>query len=228
MPVADFVLVLNAVTAFIGAVIWPVVVFVVVWKVLPTIRGLLERANEVNVKVPGGFEAAIKRQAEVAGLVAAAAVTSTDASPDPEERARRARDAARTTADLAHEIAGNTKGNVLWVDDRPANNVYERSALEALGIQIDLATSTDEAFAKLVAARYDLLITDMGRPPDPRAGYTLLDRLRASGNNIPVVIYAGSSSAEHREEARKHGALGTTSRPDELVQLVVRGISRPN
>ena len=78
-----------------------------------------------------------------------------------------------------------------WVDDRPQNNRYERQALEALGIRIDLSTSTDSALEMAAEAPYRLIISDMDRPPDPNAGYTLLDALGRKHMNIPVVLYTG-------------------------------------
>jgi hypothetical protein len=36
----------------------------------------------------------------------------------------------------------------------------------------------------------------MGRPHDNRAGYPLLDSMRASGNKTPFIIYAGSSAGK--------------------------------
>jgi DNA-binding NtrC family response regulator len=44
---------------------------------------------------------------------------------------------------------------------------------------------------KISAQHLDAIISDMGRPSDPQAGYTLLDKVRSSGNQIPFVIYAG-------------------------------------
>ncbi|MFL6354136.1 MAG: hypothetical protein ACJ74Z_20105, partial [Bryobacteraceae bacterium] len=46
---------------------------------------------------------------------------------------------------------------ILWVDDRPDNNVYERRAFEPLGITFTLATSTDQAL--------ELLSTQIRRNP---------------------------------------------------------------
>ena len=60
--------------------------------------------------------------------------------------------------------------SVLWVDDRPANNIYEQQALEALGIQFTVATSTANALSLLSHNKYDVVISDMGRPPDTQAG----------------------------------------------------------
>jgi TIR domain len=78
------------------------------------------------------------------------------------------------------ESEGNEKDNfprrsILWVDDRPGNNVLERQSLRQYGFEFDLAQSTLEALDSLRGRRFDLIISDMGRPPDPRAGYTLLD-----------------------------------------------------
>lgn len=109
---------------------------------------------------------------------------------------------------------------VLWVDDRPSNNRYERQALEALGIRVEIARSTDDALERVRQQHFDLIISDMGRPPDPRAGYTLLEKLRASGNHIPFLIYAGSRRPEHVKEARERGALGCTNSPQELILMV--------
>lgn len=64
----------------------------------------------------------------------------------------------------------------------------------------------------------------MGRPPDQRAGYTLLDALRKDEDRTPYVIYAGSQAREQNDEARKHGAIGCTNRPQELTQYVLQGL----
>jgi CheY-like chemotaxis protein len=110
---------------------------------------------------------------------------------------------------------------VLWVDDRPSNNLHERQALEAVGITFVPAVSTEEALEKIKRQPFDAIISDMGRPPDPQAGYTLLEKLRESGDRTPFLIYAGSSAPEHRAEARRRGAVACTNRPDELFEMVL-------
>ena len=80
---------------------------------------------------------------------------------------------------------------VLWVDDRPDNNIIERRSMAAYNIDFVLAQSTGQALAELRKQRFDAVISDMGRPPDSRAGYTLLEALRGSGDQTPYFIYAG-------------------------------------
>lgn len=64
----------------------------------------------------------------------------------------------------------------------------------------------------------------MGRPPDPQAGYTLLDAMRERHDPTPFIVYAGSNLPEHTEEAKRHGALGSTNRPSELLDLVRQAV----
>ena len=114
--------------------------------------------------------------------------------------------------------------SVLWVDDRPMNNTYERQALEALGIQFTISKSTEDAVERLQKKTYDLIISDMGRPPDLHAGYTLLEKVKEMQITTPFIIYAGSKRPEHIAEARKRGAFGTTNDPQELFELVVSAL----
>jgi CheY-like chemotaxis protein len=113
---------------------------------------------------------------------------------------------------------------VLWVDDRPNNNIYERAAMEKYGVQFVLAMSTDEAKNKLRNSRFDAIISDMGRPPDYRAGYTLLKAVRDSGIQTPYFIYAGSRAPEHVVEALRRGAQGTTNIAAELIEMVIHSL----
>jgi CheY-like chemotaxis protein len=114
---------------------------------------------------------------------------------------------------------------VLWVDDRPDNNIFERQALESFGFQFVLSLSTDDALDKLKQKSFDAIISNMGRPSDDRAGYALLEALRSEGNQIPFIIYAGSKAPEHIAEAKRRGAQGTTNRPDELFDMVLAAVS---
>jgi CheY-like chemotaxis protein len=114
---------------------------------------------------------------------------------------------------------------VLWVDDRPDNNILERRSMAAYNIDFVLAQSTDEALAELEKQRFDAIISDMGRPPDSRAGYTLLEAVRGRGNQTPYFIYAGSRDAAHVREALSRGAQGSTNIGDELLQMMLQALN---
>ena len=118
----------------------------------------------------------------------------------------------------------NWKNRVMWVDDRPENNVHERRAFEDQGLEFKLALSTDEALRALKHEKFSAIISDMGRKEGPQEGYVLLDRMRKSGDTTPFVIYAGSNLPEHKRMARERGALGSTNRAQELFQLVMNTV----
>jgi CheY-like chemotaxis protein len=91
--------------------------------------------------------------------------------------------------------------------------------------------STKEAVAEIEPdlQKYCLVISDMGRPGDPRAGYTLLEKLRAMKYDKPYIIYSSSSGRpEHDKEARDRGAEGSVNNPQKLVDLVRKALERRN
>jgi CheY-like chemotaxis protein len=116
------------------------------------------------------------------------------------------------------------RNHILWVDDRPNNNINERNAFEAMGISFSLALSTDEAVARLSERRFAAVISDMSRKEGPREGYALLDKLRDSGNQTPLFFYASSNSPEHVRETLEHGGQGCTNNPQELFRMVMRAV----
>ena len=85
---------------------------------------------------------------------------------------------------------------ILWVDDRPENNYYERRAFEAIGLHFTLAQSTDEALKELVNSQYAAIVSDMGRREGPREGYVLFE----------------------------HGGQGCTNNPQELFDMVTKAV----
>ena len=119
-------------------------------------------------------------------------------------------------------IESSSGKRILWVDDRPENNVYERKLLEGFGIQFSLALSTQQALAILKHETFTLIISDMGRKEGPREGYVLLDALRQQGNTTSLVFFAASSLPEHKDETLAHGGQGCTDNSNTLVNMVFK------
>lgn len=116
----------------------------------------------------------------------------------------------------------NWKNRVLWVDDRPENNIYERKAFESQGIEFSLALSTNDALNMLRNNKYAAIISDMGRKEGEQEGYALLDSIRKSGNKTPFFIYSGSDSLESKAMAKSKGAQGSTNQAQALYQMVMK------
>src|SRR5690606_9005134 len=66
---------------------------------------------------------------------------------------------------------------LLWVDDNPGDNLYERTLLTALGVSIDIALSTKEAWYLAAKLQYDVIISDIARGTNTSAGLEMLSEL---------------------------------------------------
>lgn len=138
-------------------------------------------------------------------------------------------DALLTDPGLAAGVVGNPKREepdprtILWVDDNPDNNVWERRALESYGMRFVLARDTAEA-VRLVTEKgpFAAIISDMGRVGDRQAGFTLLKQVRKAQVDTPYFIYTTAGlAATLRPVTTLQGGQGITGDPDALVQMVV-------
>ena len=230
----DVVSVIDAIGRLVAAIWLPLILVFVLLRYRVPLGQFFEDIGEFSINA-FGVQATVKRKTKEAteALQAAATARATKSAPaDANARSLNPLAAANTisVAAVAQAITPRVlrkagEAIVLWVDDDPSHNVHERQALEAVGVEFNLAKTTEEALVLATGRRYDAIITDMGRPGDNRAGYTLLQKLREAGDRTPVVVYSGSPKEEHRAEALEKGAFGATSRPDELFQLVLDAIS---
>ena len=156
------------------------------------------------------------------GLLSAARVKKQPAASESE--IHNIVDLVRAADPVRSNLGDGWRNHILWVDDRPENNTYERQAFEAMGLQFTLALSTDEAFEKLAENQYATIISDMGRREGPREGYVLLDRLRKEGDLTPLFFYASSNASEHKRETREHGGQGCTNKAKELFEMVTSAV----
>lgn len=160
-------------------------------------------------------------------MTAAASLTAATAkadTPTSETDIQKIVDAVRQAFPTRPHGANDWRNHVLWVDDRPDNNTYERRAFEAVGLRFTLALSTNEALELLKRNKYAVIISDMGRREGAKEGYVLLDAIRRQGDQTPYFIYAGSNLPEHKRETVAHGGQGSTNNPEELFQMVMKAV----
>ena len=219
---------LHELISLINVVIWPAIVLFFLCRFGTAINRFLENLSRLSIKGPGFEVEAFNKGAESsANLAAALASKGTIVKGDDNVEQSVLDDVNVVTQVVTPRVlqrAGETV--ILWVDDRPNGNRYERQSMEALGIRFVNVVSTDEALERLKNQSFDVIISDMKRPGDDRAGYTLLDELRRKGKDIPYIIYASSNSAQHKEQAKQHGALDATNNPPELFRLVMGALKK--
>ncbi|MBB1157714.1 MULTISPECIES: response regulator [Amycolatopsis] len=131
------------------------------------------------------------------------------------EKTKPAQSSPRALPELG---ATSALARVLWIDDHPANNVYETLALERLGKLVTAATTS--AAARIYLSRMDFaaVVTNLGRDDDPEAGTRFIQELRSAGNRIPVVVYTANASSSAAAAAKAAGADAVVDLPHLLVQ----------
>lgn len=215
---------LEAVAALVSAIAWPVVMLILAMRFSKSISSFLAGLGELSFK-GAGIEASARKHAQQAAVLAAT-VSEARKGSSPENIAHEAELASNVigSAATARLLKSAKSVSILWVDDTPEKNKHERESISALGARIDLAASTEEAIRMLLERTYDFVVSDMGRPGDREAGYTLLDEMKAKKINTPIAIYTAGVNQADKNKAEKKGAAGITSKASELFEIIMSAL----
>jgi CheY-like chemotaxis protein len=223
----------------IGSLLWPLLVAVVLWRVLPYVPTLVGdlrramRAHAFTVAVGGAelpVEDAIDQlRRQVSDLQAHLAAQLAEREPGGPVTSGAAAAARSGGAEPQPAAAGGQARPVLlWVDDRPLDRALELATLRDEGVEVLLARSTAEAMDVLSLRRgVGAVVTGLGRSEDdePRshAGLALLRQLKEAEHDLPVVVYTSDRPAERdRQDALDAGATTVTASPAELFAALRR------
>ncbi len=102
-------------------------------------------------------------------------------------------------------------GRILIVDDEPNVRLVFRTTLESTGHELALAEDGGSALTWLQAERADLVLLDLQMPG--LGGMEVLERLRAAGNDVPVIIITAHGSVPDAVAAMKLGAIDFLAKP---------------
>lgn len=190
----------------LSSLAWPALFGIVVFKFYQPLKTLIEsaRGRKFTIKVAGNeltMEEASEQQRKIVNDIQTqlAAVEKRLAS-------------IQTTIPNLEPTNTIKNKHILWVDDNPRNNSYLVASLQEKGHIVDFALSTDEAIAKFTSQSYDIVISDMGRPGDGKAGITLAKQISALDPETPFYIFCGAWAARNfHEEALKNGVTDITS-----------------
>ena len=122
---------------------------------------------------------------------------------------------ARLVADIA---AG---ANILWIDDQPENNAWERSLLKAFRIHVTTVETTRSAVAALSQEKFDVVVSDISRDHGIDEGLTAMPRIKDAAGGTPIVFYVAALKA-----GVPPGAFGITNDPNELLHLILDALER--
>jgi CheY-like chemotaxis protein len=203
----------------IGAIAWPAAILYALYLVRDSLPEAVRRLSGVEVVglklAMADSEQAMKNAFELAEKNKKWTAQATDAEKE------------RALYKAKSRVKVYQGAEILWVDDLPSNNRNESRMLRNFGSHITFACSTDEALAAIRAGNeegkpFDLVISDIARPPDNRAGLKTLEAFRAKGILLPFIFYIGQTP----EDGVPEGAFGVTNRPDLLLTMVGDALAR--
>ena len=112
--------------------------------------------------------------------------------------------------------------HVLVVDDEVDARELVKRLLEMAGATVSLASSASEAIDRILAARPDVLVCDIGMPSED--GYSLIRQVRvleqSQANALPAVALTAYARSEDRTKAIRAGFQNHLSKPVEPAELL--------
>jgi DNA-binding NtrC family response regulator len=118
------------------------------------------------------------------------------------------------------------RGHILVLDDEPSILTTLQKTLTLEGYGVDVAGGVGVAEEKLQKRSYDLALFDVSLPDGD--GVHLLERVRTSGNDLPVIMMSGHATIDAAVRATRLGALDFLEKPlstDRLI-LVIDNVLR--
>lgn len=111
------------------------------------------------------------------------------------------------------------RGQILVVDDEPSILSTLKKALSLEGYTVDVAGGVALAAERVAKKSYDVLLLDVSLPDGN--GVELLERLRATGVETPVIMMSGHATIDTAVRATRLGALDFLEKPVSTDRLLV-------
>ena len=111
-------------------------------------------------------------------------------------------------------------GTVLIVDDDAVLRRSLARALRLAGFRTDVAEGGRDALARIAAGRPDVVVLDVSMPD--LSGTEVCRRLRADGNEVPVVMLSALDEADDRISGLQAGADDYLVKPFVTAELELR------
>ena len=109
---------------------------------------------------------------------------------------------------------------VLLIEDDDLIALGIVAGLRAHGLTADRVANAAQAEAALATSHCDVALLDLGRPDED--GRSLVRRVRAAGNALPVLVLTARDAVESRVAGLRAGADDYLLKPFDLDELVAR------
>jgi two-component system nitrogen regulation response regulator NtrX len=109
--------------------------------------------------------------------------------------------------------------NILVIDDEKSIRNVLKDILGNEGFTVDEAPDGEEGWKKFSAGSFDLVLCDIKMPR--MDGIEFLQKVTASGSEVPVIMISGHGNIETAVDAVKKGAFDYVSKPPDLNRLLI-------
>lgn len=109
---------------------------------------------------------------------------------------------------------------VLVIEDEPRLAGYIQKGLSEEAFTADVATDGESGLERAQTTTYDLIILDLMLPGID--GMTVCGRLRAAGDNVPILVLSARGMVQDRVSALNAGADDYLTKPFEFSELSAR------
>jgi DNA-binding response OmpR family regulator len=109
---------------------------------------------------------------------------------------------------------------ILLVEDDPAITSFVGPQLEHRNLLVRCAYDGEEALAQIERFRPDLIVLDIMLPKLDGVG--VLNRIRHSGNRVPVIMLTARDTTLDKVHSLEHGADDYLTKPFHIKELVAR------
>ena len=107
---------------------------------------------------------------------------------------------------------------ILAVDNAPMFLSTLKRLLEGEPYELHCESTAEAAMTFLEANRPKLILMDIEMPD--MDGYELTQKIRRSGNKVPILFVTANHDKEYAERAAKEGAAGLLIKPIRRTQLM--------
>jgi two-component system copper resistance phosphate regulon response regulator CusR len=109
---------------------------------------------------------------------------------------------------------------LLVAEDEPKTGAYLQQGLSEAGFSVDRVVDGNDALQHALTEAYDLLILDVMMPG--LDGWEVLRKLRAAGNEVPVLFLTARDGVEDRVKGLELGADDYLIKPFAFSELLAR------
>lgn len=110
--------------------------------------------------------------------------------------------------------------SILIAEDEPRISSFIRKGLSANGFAVTVVADGPAAYDYAHSGDFDLMVLDIGLPG--MDGFAVLERLRAEGSAIPVVVLTARSSVQDTVAGLEGGADDYVPKPFRFEELLAR------